>query len=89
MMDADIAGKVLKVLVEEFELDDAQVVPEALLYEHLGLDSLDSVDLVVALEKEFGFKIDRSADAERLKEIRTVQNVCEFVESKRGHAEQA
>ena len=89
MMDADIAEKVLKVLVEEFELDDAQVIPEALLYEHLGLDSLDSVDLVVALEKEFDFKIDRSADAEMLKEIRTVQDVCEFVKSKRGHAEQA
>jgi acyl carrier protein len=76
-------------LVEEFELEDVQVTPEALLYEHLGLDSLDSVDLVVALEKEFGFKIDRSADAEKLKEIRTVQHVCEFVGSKRGRAQQA
>jgi len=84
MMDQSVTSKVVKILVEEFELDDSRVSPEARLDEDLGIDSLDSVDLVLALEKECGFKIDRSEDAERLKVIRTVQDVCDFVESKLG-----
>ena len=48
-----IEEKVKNVLVDEFELDEAELSPDATLYDDLGLDSLDSVDLVVALEKTF------------------------------------
>lgn len=82
MKNHAVPDKVRRVLAEEFELDHSQIEPDARLYEALGLDSLDSVDLIVALEREFGFRIDRSADDVRLKEIRTVQDVCDFVDTK-------
>jgi len=46
-----------RVMVEEFEAEEEQLRPEAKLREDLGLDSLDGVDLVIALEVAFGFRI--------------------------------
>jgi acyl carrier protein len=63
-------------LVEEFELDPGQLVPEANLFTDLELDSLDMVDLVVVLEGAFEFKI---RDEAALKEIRTIGDIHEFV----------
>jgi acyl carrier protein len=55
---------------------------EAKIYEELGLDSLDSVDLIVALENEFNFKINRVKDEATLREIRTIANVISYIRSK-------
>jgi len=63
-------------LIEEFELEADQVVPEANLFTDLGLDSLDMVDLVVVLEGAFEFKI---RDEAGLKEIRTIGDIHAFV----------
>ena len=82
MTETDAMARVCKVLVDEFELDESALNPDANLYEDLGLDSLDSVDLVVALEKEFGFKVVRSEDEPRIRAIRTVGDVCDFVQEK-------
>ena len=82
MNEQDLLGVVKKVLVEEFEVNESDLLPESNLYEDLGLDSLDSVDLVVALEKEFKFKVVRSIDEEKIREIRTVTDICDFVEHK-------
>ena len=46
-----------EILVEEFEVDRAVIIPEADFRESLGLDSLDYVDLVVLIEQEFGVKL--------------------------------
>lgn len=46
-----------RIMVEEFESEEEQLRPEARLREDLGLDSLDGVDLVIALETAFGFRI--------------------------------
>ena len=78
----DIAGVVKKVLVEEFELNEADLVEEANVYSDLGLDSLDSVDLVVALEKAFNFKISREQDEEKIRAIRTLGDIYDFIDSK-------
>jgi len=43
---------------------------------------LDSVDMVVALEKEFGFKVVRAVDEEKIRAIRDVAALCDFVEYK-------
>ncbi|NQU44882.1 acyl carrier protein [bacterium] len=83
MTDPQILTRVQRVLVNEFELDPGQLACEAKLYEELGLDSLDSVDLVVALEKEFDFKVVRSVDEEKIRAIRTIQDVCDFIDYKR------
>jgi acyl carrier protein len=73
----DIAAKVQKVLVEEFELAAADLVDGARLREDLGLDSLDAVDLVVSLEQVFGGHV---AEGEARK-VRTVGDVYALVES--------
>lgn len=68
--------KVVEVLAEEFELDPADMGPEATLYEDLGLDSLDAVDMVVVLEKTFGMKL---TDEEALRSIRTMEDLFQFL----------
>ena len=82
MTEPEFIDRVKSVLIEEFELDGAALHPDANLYENLGLDSLDSVDLVVALEKEFGFKVVRTVDEERIRAIRTIQDIVDFVVEK-------
>lgn len=68
--------KVVEVLAEEFELDPADMGPEATLYEDLGLDSLDAVDMVVVLEKTFDMKL---TDEEALRSIRTMEDLFQFL----------
>ncbi len=82
MTDRAIVDKVHNVLVEEFELDQSDLADEADLYSDLGLDSLDTVDLVVALEKAFGFKVDRAADDEVIRSMRMLRELYAFVTEK-------
>ncbi len=73
--DAKIVEIVRDVLVTEFEVDGAKVRPEAHLFADLELDSLDGIDLIVALEKKFGVKVDE----ETAKSFRLVGDVCRFI----------
>ncbi|MBN1867126.1 acyl carrier protein [Candidatus Sumerlaeota bacterium] len=82
MNKGELLERVKGLLAEEFELNGADLRADSTLYEQLGLDSLDSVDLVAALEKEFGFKVVRVTDEETIRAIRTVSDVCDFVEHK-------
>jgi len=84
MLDRENVGRVNSVMADEFELENDALLPDAALYEELGLDSLDSVDLVVALEKAFGFKVVRTEDEERIRAIRTMNDLYSFVEYKLG-----
>lgn len=61
--------------VKEFELAAAQVVPEARLREDLGLDSLDAVDLLVALEKSLNTRIPE----ETARAMKTVGDIHAFI----------
>jgi len=79
--DREIEKKVLNVLVEEFELEPDDLKPEANLYEDLGLDSLDAVDMVVALEKAFGMKF---TDQEALRKVRTVADLFQLLKEIRN-----
>jgi len=76
MTDEQIKEQVIKVLAEEFELDIEDLKPEAKLYEDLGLDSLDAVDMVVALEKNFGMKM---TDEEALRAVRTLEDLFNLI----------
>lgn len=67
--------RVVEVLAEEFELDPEDMVPEATLYEDLGLDSLDAVDMVVVLQKTFDVKL---LDDDALRSIRTMEDLHIF-----------
>lgn len=53
----EIAQRINAFLVSDFEVEAEALVPEASLKETLDLDSLDFIDLVVAIEREFGFKV--------------------------------
>ena len=55
----EIEEKVRNFLIEDLEIDEENIAPEAKLKDDLGIDSLDFVDIVVIFEKNFGFKIKR------------------------------
>ena len=65
-----------KMLVEEFEIDPDLLKPEALLYEDIGLDSLDAVDLIVMVDKQLGVRIEEDS----ARAIRTLQDVYNIIE---------
>lgn len=75
--DEEFRQKVVAVLAEEFELDPEEMTPEATLYDDLGLDSLDAVDMVVVLEKTFDMKL---TDEEALRSIRTMEDLHQFLD---------
>ena len=74
--DDELRQKVVAVLAKEFELDPRNMTPDATLYDDLGLDSLDAVDMVVVLEKSFGMKL---TDEEALRSIRTMEDLFQFL----------
>jgi acyl carrier protein len=82
--DNEIIRLIDTSLAEEFELDEVSMTPDAHIYEDLGLDSLDMVDMVVVLEKAFHFKI---REEEAIREIRTLGEIHQFVLSKKREIE--
>lgn len=84
MTTDQIISKVDEILVDEFELDADSVVPEASLREDLDLDSLDAVDLIVALEKAFGFRIDEKV----VVEMKTVGDIHGYIREHFGNEAQ-
>ena len=73
----DYFGQVRAVLCQEFELDRAQVQPDALLYDDLDIDSIDAVDLLVRLKELTG----KDIAPEHFKEVRTIADVVAVLES--------
>lgn len=86
MTDQDIIEKINRALAEEFELDYADLTPETTIFEEMGLDSLDVVDLVIVLETTFGMKI---REEEAIRNIRTLGDIHTFVISKKRQLESA
>jgi len=81
MTEEEIIKRIDASLAEEFELDPADLVPEATLFDDLGLDSLDMVDMVIALEHAFKIKI---RDEEEIRKIRVLEDIHRFVIHKAG-----
>ena len=80
MTDQEIIELINSSLAEEFELNPEDMTPEATIYEDLGLDSLDIVDLVIVLESSFGIKIREEA---AIRSIRTLGDIHAFVIGKK------
>ncbi|MEH6632727.1 MAG: acyl carrier protein [Halopseudomonas aestusnigri] len=74
-MSNDVADRVKKIVVEHLGVEEAKVVEAASFIDDLGADSLDTVELVMAFEEEFGCEIPDDA-AEK---IATVQNAVDFI----------
>lgn len=72
---------VRKVVADQLSVDEKTVTPEARFTDDLGADSLDTVELVMALEEKFECEIPDD-DAEK---IQTVQDAVNYIESKLSH----
>jgi acyl carrier protein len=75
---AAVEEKVKKIIVEQLGVDEEDVTPDASFVDDLGADSLDTVELVMAFEEEFGIEIP-DEDAEK---ILTVQNVMDYIKER-------
>ena len=72
---ASIAERVKQIVAEQLGVDEDQITPEASFMDDLGADSLDTVELVMALEEEFDIEIS-DEDAEK---IQTVQDAVDYI----------
>jgi acyl carrier protein len=78
MANEEILVKVKAVIVDQLNVDAADVSPESAFVDDLGADSLDIVELVMALEEEFGTSI----PDEEAENIRTVGNAVDYIAAK-------
>ena len=72
-----IEERVKKIIVEQLGVKEEDVKPEASFVEDLGADSLDTVELVMALEEEFDIEI----PDEKAAEIKTVQDIVDYIKA--------
>ena len=75
-----VEEKIKKIICEQLEVDEKDVIPEASFVDDLGADSLDQVELIMAMEEEFGISI----SDEEAEKIATVQNAIEYIEKSAG-----
>jgi acyl carrier protein len=80
-VSAALDEKVKKIIIDQLGVDEAEVTPEAKFIDDLGADSLDTVELVMALEEEFGIEIP-DEDAEKIATVRDAINYIQ--EHKKG-----
>ncbi|MBW1999228.1 MAG: acyl carrier protein [Deltaproteobacteria bacterium] len=72
---ADVEEKVKKIICEQLDVAEEDVVPEASFVDDLGADSLDQVELIMAMEEEF----DLSISDEEAEKITTVKDAIDFI----------
>ena len=76
----DIQEKVKAFLVDELEIDEEKIMDDASLREDFAIDSLEVVDIIVFVEREFGFKM----KPEDFRTIKTYGQFCQFIQEKIG-----
>ena len=76
MIDPEIIAKTNEVFVKFFEIEQERLKPESHIFTDLGLDSLDIVDLIVALQNTFGIKIRNEED---VRNIQTIEDIYRFI----------
>jgi len=74
----EIESKVRNFLIDDLEIEEENIFPDAKLKEDMGIDSLDYVDIVVIVEKNFGFKI----KPEEMVKVKTLTDLNDYIESK-------
>ena len=76
---ADVASKVTEIIVNKLGVDAAEVTPSASFTNDLGADSLDTVDLIMEFENEFGIQI---PDEDANEKISTVGDAINYIEER-------
>lgn len=76
---ADVASKVTEIIVNKLGVDAAEVTPNASFTNDLGADSLDTVDLIMEFENEFGIQI---PDEDATEKISTVGDAINYIEER-------
>lgn len=76
MNRTEIENKVKEFLIDEFEIEESIITGDAHLKNDLGIESLDFVDIVVIIEKEFHFKVKR----EDMANVRTLNDLYNYIE---------
>jgi acyl carrier protein len=79
-MADDILEKITGIIAEQLDVKPSEVTPEKSFTDDLGADSLAIVELVLALEEQFGIKI----PDDKVDEIRTVANAVDYIKAHRG-----
>ena len=74
----EIEEKVREFLIEDIEVEEDKITPDAKLKDDLGIDSLDFVDIVVLVNNKFGFQIKQ----EEMVGIDTLSKFCDYIETK-------
>lgn len=77
---SDIEARVKKIVVEQLGVDESEVKNDSSFIDDLGADSLDTVELVMALEEEFGAEI----PDEEAEKITTVQAAIDYIKAQQG-----
>ncbi len=77
-MSSTIENKVKKIIIDQLDVTEDEVTPQASFVEDLGADSLDTVEMVMAFEEEFSIEIP-DEDAEK---IRTVKDAVDYIQKK-------
>lgn len=75
-----IDEKIKKIICEQLEVSEEDVVPEASFVDDLGADSLDQVELIMAMEEEFGISI----SDEEAEKISTVKDAIDYIQQHQG-----
>lgn len=78
MTRQEIEEKVKAFLIDDLEIDEEKIADDATLKDDMGIDSLDFVDIVVIVEKNFGFKI----KPEEMANVTTLSQFYDYIESK-------
>lgn len=78
MEKVEVVSVINEFLIDEFEIEEEKINGDAHLKDDLGLESLDFVDIVVIIEKEFNFKVKR----EEIVEVRTLNDLYKYVEER-------
>jgi acyl carrier protein len=81
----EIVEKVKAIISEQLGVDEAEITPSASFTDDLGADSLDQVELVMALEEAYGLEI----GDEDVEDMKTVQNAIDYIDKNAKHARPA